>query len=322
MRLRTLLLIAAVVLAGVVVAIRSPKAAGTFVPPDEKERRKAVGDLGGLSPELMRAFDPSWGDPIPAPRGNDWLARHEEAGQTFRQFQKGDANRPDRKRRILYFQPLGTYRDDPASSPAKLAEFAAAYFGLETRALPPLSLEKRNVTSRINAHTGKRQLLTTDLLGLLKKELPPDGYAVLGLTWDDLYPEEGWNFVFGEATLEERVGVHSFARYDPAFHGQPADAGTPKLMLRRGLKVLAHETGHMFGLDHCTHFKCLMNGSNHLAETDAQPLYLCPLDLRKLQASVGFDVVKRYEALRAFYESAGLAEEAEWVRDRVKQIKR
>src|SRR5215207_2875307 len=101
MRLRTQVLIAAVVLVGVVLFMRSPTKAGggKFEPPDEKERRKAVGALDDLSPELMRAFDPSWGEPIARPGGNDWLAKHEESGQTFKQFQKSKANRPDAKRR-------------------------------------------------------------------------------------------------------------------------------------------------------------------------------------------------------------------------------
>jgi archaemetzincin len=34
---------------------------------------------------------------------------------------------------------------------------------------------------------------------------------------EDLYPDPAWNFVFGQASLRERVEVFSFARYDPAF---------------------------------------------------------------------------------------------------------
>ena len=37
------------------------------------------------------------------------------------------------------------------------------------------------------------------------------------------------------------------------------------LTLRRSCKVLAHEACHMFGIEHCVWFRCLMNGSNHLA---------------------------------------------------------
>jgi len=41
---------------------------------------------------------------------------------------------------------------------------------------------------------------------------------------------------------------------------------------------------------HGVFFNCLMNGSNHLAESDRRPLHLCPVDLRKLQWTLGFDI--------------------------------
>jgi len=31
----------------------------------------------------------------------------------------------------------------------------------------------------------------------------------------DLYPESGWKFVCGQASLRDGVGVYRFARYDP-----------------------------------------------------------------------------------------------------------
>ena len=41
--------------------------------------------------------------------------------------------------------------------------------------------------------------------------------------------------------------------------------------------VLSHEMGHLAGLDHCIHHRCLLNGANNLKEMDRQPLFLCPL---------------------------------------------
>ena len=43
-----------------------------------------------------------------------------------------------------------------------------------------------------------------------------------------------------------------------------------------------------------------MNGSNHLEEADARPLHLCPVHLRKLQWSIGFDATARYRHLVEF----------------------
>ena len=83
--------------------------------------------------------------------------------------------------------------------------------------------------------------------------------------------------------------------------------------LRRCFKIIAHETGHMFGMEHCTAFHCCMNGANHLAEMSAQPLNLCSECLDKLQSSVGFDPVQRYLRLRKLYRKMGLIYDAKWV---------
>ena len=92
------------------------------------------------------------------------------------------------------------------------------------------------------------------------------------------------------------------------------------LLLRRSCKVLAHETSHMFGLAHCTYFNCLMNGSNHLVESDRRPLHLCPVCLRKLQWSIGFDVLKRYTELERVNRTAGFMDEADWLSRRIRTV--
>ncbi len=74
----------------------------------------------------------------------------------------------------------------------------------------------------------------------------------------------------------------------------------------------------MFGIKHCVYFDCLMNGSNHLAESDARSLHLCPVCLRKMHHSVGFDVAGRYGKLGAFYREVGLKTESAWIEQRTK----
>src|SRR5699024_866195 len=133
----------------------------------------------------------------------------------------------------------------------RLQQFAAIFFAMPVTVMPALDMGQSHVTSRINPFTQKSQLLTGDILTLLKQRLPDDAYAMLGITMQDLYPEPSWNFVFGQASLSERVGVYSFARYDPRFSGQKPAADRQELILRRSCKVLAHETGHMFGIAHC-----------------------------------------------------------------------
>ena len=35
--------------------------------------------------------------------------------------------------------------------------------------------------------------------------------------------------------------------------------------------VLCHEIAHLFGIKHCVYASCVMNGSNHLEESEAHP---------------------------------------------------
>ena len=136
----------------------------------------------------------------------------------------------------------------------------------------------------------------------------------------DLYPDPEWNFVFGEASLNERVGILSFARYDPKFWDEPRGKDYRSLILQRSCKVLAHETAHMFGLQHCIHYDCVMNGSNGMNETDAQPQHACPICLRKLHHTVGFDALKRYEELMRFYRRQKWFEDFDWIQRQLEKI--
>jgi archaemetzincin len=289
-----------------------------FSPPDEEHRRKAIGATAGLPPRLQRAFHPAdHFQPIPAPGPSDWLANHAEPGQTFEQFRREQANRPDRMRRKLSLQPLGEFPAATSPSLDQLKQFAEAFFMLPVEVLPAADISGLPLTSRIHPGTRRRQLLTADVLGWLRTRLPKDAFCILAITMTDLYPADDWNFVFGQASLRERVGVYSFARYDPGFYGEGRSEGARKLILLRSCKVLAHETGHMFGLQHCVYFRCLMNGSNHLAESDDRPLHLCPVCLRKLHHAVGFEIPARYERMRAFSQQAGFEDETAWLSRRL-----
>jgi hypothetical protein len=52
----------------------------------------------------------------------------------------------------------------------------------------------------------------------------------------------------------------------------------------------------------------------HLAERNARPLHLCPVGLRKLQHSVGFDPEARYRRLLDFSRKVGFDEESAWLK--------
>ena len=300
-----------------------PCIAVAFTPPTENTIKAAIGDLSQFPPVPRRAF--AFGSnafqPIPSPGPEDWLAVHHESGQTFDQFIASRPNRPSGERKVIYLQPLGDFALERSPDIDKLQKFAAVFFEMEVKTLPTIAIDKSRFTTRRNALTDQPQILTSDVLTFLKKQLPADAFCLLAITMEDLYPEPSWNFVFGQASLRERVGVYSFARYDPMFYNQPRNPDYQTLLLRRSCKVLAHETSHMFGLAHCIYLNCLMNGSNHLAESDRRPLHLCPVCLRKLQSSIGFDLLKRYTALAGIDRALGFTDEADWLDERIKVIR-
>jgi archaemetzincin len=90
---------------------------------------------------------------------------------------------------------------------------------------------------------------------------------MLTITLQDLYPGNNWVYCFGWAMYKARTGVFSFLRFDPKFYDEDysepdgsSDAGST--LLYNSCHVVVHETGHMFGMTHCTHYECTMNGFN------------------------------------------------------------
>ncbi|MBN2313452.1 MAG: hypothetical protein JXM79_05950 [Sedimentisphaerales bacterium] len=281
----------------------------------------ALGSTRDLPKTLKKALEPGADfEAMPPPQPGDWLAEHKEKGQSFVQFVESNPNRPDTIRKKIYLQPLGQFPDGQVPLVERLQEYARAYFAMEVQVLPPLDLNGNEITTRTNPYTQNKQILTADVLAILRKNLPTDAFCLLAITMEDLYPDPSWNFVFGQAMLRGRVGVYSFARYDPAFYGEKRGSDYEKVLLRRSCKVLVHETAHMFGLRHCIYFKCVVNGSNHLKESDSRPLHLCPVCLRKLQQSIGFDVIGRYCYLLQFYQKVGFDNDARWVTNRLTHI--
>ena len=277
-----------------------------FTPPDAEQRKEAL----GRDPEPIFTHLIDFFQPIPAPGSRDWLASHEEAGQTYRQYELSLPNRPDDTRSKIYILPLGKFEaDDPPLE--QVREYTGLFFGLPVVLLEPTPTP--DVTKRTNDFTHQEQWQAGELLDTLEAKLPDDAYCLLGVTMTDLYPDEEWNYVFGLASLNRRVGVYSLARYDPKFFGDSRGENWRVESLEKSCKVLAHETGHMLGMAHCIYYDCLMNGSNNLAEMDRQNSFLCPICLRKLKHALGIDLYKRYQNLLQFFERNHLEEQSKWL---------
>lgn len=257
---------------------------------------------------------------LPLPSPGDWLWQHEERGQSFKRFVHERHDRPSPALDKLYILPIGEFSSREADLLEQVATGCEAYLQMPVILLEAWHPEPGEVTTRETPDS--RQWLVSDILEELPTKRPDDGYALLGVTMMDIWPGEGWNYVFGQASWATRVGVQSFARYDPAFGTRPGAAfeDRDKLILARALQVMTHEFGHMFGLRHCIDYACNLNGSNSLEEADTQPTHLCPNCLKKLHHAVTFDPARRYQELEAFYTSAKLDELADWVKARRQHV--
>ena len=284
---------------------------------DRSLRLDALKAMGDAPAPVLAMFESDQAvEPLPEPAAREWLAIHEECGQTFDEFVRTVTPLPEGERTI-YLQPVDTDGVLSDTCLTTLAAFAGAFFQVDVRLRQPLVLEPSSLVTRAAPDAGTPQVYAGDILARLYADKPADAFCVLGITAHDLFPHPIVTFAFGEASAACRVGVVSVARYGPPFC-EDASGNRPGGMRTRCCRVIAHEIGHMAGLAHCIYFRCLMNGSSSLAESDRRPLHLCPIDLRKLQWLIGFDFARRYASLQQFWRDTGEDPEAAWMAARLR----
>ncbi len=270
-----------------VAAVSQPEPPGR-----EKQIRNAMEKLRPLHRRLGR------------PRPGDWLDQHPEPGQTFSQYVASDPVVPTGKRRVIYVQPLGDFSRTQREIISLTADFMGRYFGLPVNVREDIPLSAVPAAARrVHPSWGDPQILTTYVLErVLRPALPPDAVAYIAFTASDLWPGRGWNFVFGQASLRERVGVWSIYRNGDS----DANADAFRLCLLRTIKTATHEMGHMLSMFHCTAYECNMCGSNHREESDRRPVALCPECVAKVWWATRTDPIERYRKLAAFCREHGM----------------
>lgn len=169
-------------------------------------------------------------------------------------------------------------------------------------------LERRGIVhTRVRNDTGVKQFHAGMIFEYLKQNLILEqNQCLLILTNADLYPKEGWTFVFGMTKQSQRICIQSYARHHPNFAqhtDQPTrmfDNKVAKLVQYRAIKTACHELCHVLSMRHCQQYECLMNGSSQLDEADQKPFALCPVCLRKLSYYLDFEgqELQRYKNLR------------------------
>lgn len=332
----------------------------SWTPPSESVRRDAVGEIqkpaalvaatkscsGGVCCQHSGCFVPK----IPA-KTMDWLAdgqpgELERSGQSFEQFSKLKRRLPKEQQREILLCNLDCDSDNSDEACQKIMEifrqFVEIYFGMPCYVTRPLSSKERGqLKGRIDVLP---QLQTGPIHKILGRRLrsTKTAFCIMGVTLVDLYPSKDWNFAFGEAAPMKGTGVFSVARitgaWQEAWNAQLLEENSTTkeeswslswkeflqdpLAVRRALQTLVHESCHLFHLEHCVYYQCVMNGAKHLAEGDASPMHLCPVCLHKLYSAVAktrtpLDVMRRYQGLaeilrRTTHDAAQLEEDGVW----------
>src|SRR5262245_11990194 len=180
-------------------------------------------------------------EPLGEPREGDWLAEHEEKGQTFRQYLSANPVRRDGNLNSIRLCLIGEFDEAQGQIIDLTREYLGLFFDVPVVVRRRLPLSDISATARRrHPEWGVRQLLTAYILReVLEPDVPDDALAYVALTARDLWPGRGWNFVFGQANLRRRVGVFSIHR-----NGYPGKSEAAlRLCLRRALLIAAHETG-------------------------------------------------------------------------------
>ena len=99
----------------------------------------------------------------------------------------------------------------------------------------------------------------------------------LAVTAEDLFAD-GRDFVLGEAALGGAWAVVSLARLR-----SPGDDGTR--FRSRLLTEALHELGHVAGLPHCDHSRCVMGRAARAEEVDRKQPEFCPECLAALEGN-------------------------------------
>lgn len=236
-----------------------------------------------------------------------WMATQKESEQSFSEYTAATPIVPSKTKPYIYIVLLGEFSELQQKALQMTSRYMEIYFQMPVKFSAPIPLSViPQKARRTHSQTGDKQILTSYIIeDVLKPRMPKDAFCLIAFTASDLWPQEGWNFVFGQASMEDRVGVWSIYR-----NGDPEKDFM--LFLKRTIQTGTHEIGHLFGLAHCVYYECNMNGSNSRYESDQRPLWECPVCLRKLVWATKADPIKRYRELIAICKEFGLRKEAEF----------
>ncbi|MBY0487002.1 MAG: archaemetzincin [Flavobacteriaceae bacterium] len=239
---------------------------------------------------------------LSVPKEGEWLAEHQEDGQSFEKYCAIKPTSISDERNVIYIQTIGKFTPKEHKIVENTVAYVSLFFKLKTLVLPTIS-ENEIPANKKRIKYGIEQLDASYINNkILPSKIPKDGIVLMAITAKDLYPSPSWNYVFGLANYKKRTGISSFNRF------LTNDDYT--LCLDRTIKTAVHEIGHMFSMSHCKHAVCLMNGVNHIVESDSKPNVLCSECLKKLSWNLKYDDKQRLKGLISYLREHDLEKDA------------
>lgn len=151
-------------------------------------------------------------------------------------------------------------------------------FRLRCKVMPALPLPVHAYDVDRNQHDADQ------LIDGLFRGIPDNALGMMGLTNVDLFERGSGRFVFGLASVVDRVGVVSLARYRGRWWDNPAN---PVRFHELLYKVVVHEVGHTLGMqEHCPDSRCAMREDRTLEDLVESPTRLCHRCRKKARQGV------------------------------------
>ena len=292
-----------------------------------------------LKKELGILLDEKYYDKFNGNGKLDWQTKMCENNQSIDKYMNSKFTTTTNMRNKIYIQPL-PYKKDNFDYKI-LIEYISIFFQLETILLDPIEIYLISDDKRDN--DGIIQYSTTKIRQLLKTNLPNNACCLLAITNADLHPKEKKiQFVFGESSYYDRVGVISYLRFDKMFNNPllkqcvheiglevkklencnnltkkmiykkemyaealkdiKIELNSEESIINRVLKLVTHEILHMFSFDHCILYNCNMCGIMGNVQLDNFSYTLCPICIQKLYFAKPFDIKKRNGIIKILHK--------------------
>jgi archaemetzincin len=135
----------------------------------------------------------------------DWLASHNEPGQTFDEYINSNPTLPTEERKTIYVLPLGKFTQKEKEIIDITADYLEAFYGLPVKELPRQDLKRPTKADDLRKlpYTNEVQIRTGYIMdSIMAPQLPKDAAAMIALTNEDLFPDPTMFFVLDRLALK------------------------------------------------------------------------------------------------------------------------